>query len=105
MHNTTLTQKYLRFALCYQLTAVHNVATPADWRRGADVIVNFPLTDAQATEKFGEEGDGWKVVALPSEADGNGVWMPDKHYLRSTKDPLASTSNSPFSLPPACSLS
>lgn len=68
-----------------QLTTKHSVATPANWRPGEDVIVNFPLTDAAAEEKFGK--DGFTVVPLPSEADDKGKWMPDKHYLRTVKDP------------------
>ena len=36
-----------------QLTSNHHVATPADWKKGDDVIVNFPLNDAQANDHFG----------------------------------------------------
>lgn len=64
-----------------QLTSKHQVATPADWKNGEDVIVNFPLTDAQADEHFGK--DGYKVIEVPSE---EGKDIP-KHYLRYAKDP------------------
>ena len=74
-----------------KLTATHSVATPVDWKSGQNVIVNFPLSDAQAEEKFGTSG--FSIVDLPSEKDGKGKWMPAKHYLRITKDPTASTCN------------
>lgn len=64
-----------------QLTSKHSVATPADWNKGGDVIVNFPLDDAQADEKFGK--GGYSIVDLPSEKGKNIA----KHYLRYTKDP------------------
>ena len=66
-----------------KLTSEHSVATPVDWHKGQDVIINFPLSDHQAREKF----DSFHIVDLPSEQNGKGVWMPDKHYLRTTKDP------------------
>ena len=75
----------LRLVDSLQLTAAHQVATPAGWVPGGDVIVNFPLSDAQAEEKFGK--GGFTIVALPSEADGKGMWAPDKHYLRTLPDP------------------
>jgi alkyl hydroperoxide reductase subunit AhpC len=65
-----------------QLTAKHSVATPADWTPGDKVIVNFPLTDAQATEKFGE--GSYTIVDVPSE---KGKDLP-KHYLRFLPDPV-----------------
>ena len=37
-----------------QLTANQKVATPANWKNGEDVIVNFPLSDKDADEYFGE---------------------------------------------------
>jgi alkyl hydroperoxide reductase subunit AhpC len=37
-----------------QLTSEHAVATPADWKNGQDVIVNFPLSDKDANESFGK---------------------------------------------------
>lgn len=44
----------LRVVDSLQLTSNHSVATPANWKPGEQVIVNFPLTDAQADEKFGK---------------------------------------------------
>lgn len=73
----------LRVIDSLQLTCTHSVATPVDWKKGKDVIVNFPLTDSDADEAFGN--GGYKVVDLPSEKDQD---LP-KHYLRYTKDPLA----------------
>ncbi len=44
----------LRCVDSLQLTAGESVATPVNWKKGDDVIVNFPLTDADADEKFGK---------------------------------------------------
>lgn len=73
----------LRVIDSLQLTAQAHTATPADWKHGEDVIVNFPLTDAMADEKFGK--DGYRIVDVPSEK-GKDL---SKHYLRYTKDPSA----------------
>lgn len=64
-----------------QLTVNQKVATPANWKNGEDVIVNFPLTDKDADEFFGK--DGYRIVDVPSEKDKD---IP-KHYLRYTPDP------------------
>ena len=37
-----------------QLTTNKSVATPVNWKKGNDVIVNFPLTDADADKTFGK---------------------------------------------------
>ena len=42
-----------------QLTANHSVATPADWRRGEDVIIVPSVSDEEAREKF---PGGWNTV-------------------------------------------
>lgn len=42
-----------------QLTADHKVATPADWKKGEDVIILASVSDAEAKEKFPA---GWKTV-------------------------------------------
>ncbi len=52
-----------------QLTAKHNVATPADWKPGEDVIIPTSVPDDQARQKF---PSGWKTV---------------KPYLRVTPQP------------------
>jgi len=52
-----------------QLTSSHQVATPANWRHGDDVIILASLTDDQAREKF---PDGWRA---------------DRPYLRYVADP------------------
>eukprot|EP00543_Licmophora_paradoxa_P001626 CAMPEP_0202445806 /NCGR_PEP_ID=MMETSP1360-20130828/4547_1 /ASSEMBLY_ACC=CAM_ASM_000848 /TAXON_ID=515479 /ORGANISM="Licmophora paradoxa, Strain CCMP2313" /LENGTH=230 /DNA_ID=CAMNT_0049062197 /DNA_START=119 /DNA_END=811 /DNA_ORIENTATION=- len=70
----------LRVVDSLQRTTEKKTATPANWKPGEDVIVNFPLTDADADETFGK--DGWRTVEVPSEA---GKDLP-KHYLRYTKD-------------------
>jgi alkyl hydroperoxide reductase subunit AhpC len=44
----------LRCVDSLQLTTRESVATPVNWNKGDDVIVNFPLTDADADEKFGK---------------------------------------------------
>ena len=35
-----------------QLTARHQVATPADWRQGEDVIITTAVSDEEAAERF-----------------------------------------------------
>ena len=42
-----------------QLTAKHQVATPANWEHGEDVIIVPALSDEAAKEKF---PDGWKTL-------------------------------------------
>jgi alkyl hydroperoxide reductase subunit AhpC len=42
-----------------QLTAKHNVATPADWKQGEDVIIPTSVPDEQARQKF---PGGWKTL-------------------------------------------
>uniref|UniRef100_A0A6S9DZJ7 Thioredoxin domain-containing protein n=2 Tax=Ditylum brightwellii TaxID=49249 RepID=A0A6S9DZJ7_9STRA len=64
-----------------QLTANNSVATPVNWKQGEDVIVNFPLSNADADEKFGK--DGYRIVEVPSEAGK----VLDKNYLRYTSAP------------------
>ena len=66
-----------------QLTVNNAVATPVNWKGGDDVIVNFPLSNADADARFGV--DGYKVVEVPSES---GKTLA-KNYLRYTKDPTA----------------
>lgn len=51
-----------------QLTAKYKVATPADWRRGEDVIITTAVTDDEAAERF----PGYVTV---------------KPYLRTTPQP------------------
>ena len=46
----------LRVVDSLQLTAVHAVATPANWRDGDDVIIVPSLSDEQAHERFPQ---GW----------------------------------------------
>ena len=41
-----------------QLTAKHQVATPANWQQGDDVIIVPSVSDEQAKEKYPE---GWKT--------------------------------------------
>ena len=48
----------LRVIDSLQLTAQHNVSTPAQWQRGEDVIISGSVTDEQAREKY---PDGWKA--------------------------------------------
>ena len=54
-----------------QLTANHQVATPADWTQGEDVIIVPSLSDEAAKQKF---PDGWDAK---------------KPYLRVTRQPGA----------------
>lgn len=59
-----------------QLTVTAKLATPVNWKKGQDALVNFPLSDEQATETFGEKG--FKITDVPSEK-GKAL---AKHYLR-----------------------
>ncbi len=61
----------LRVIDSLQLTAKHQVATPAQWKQGEDVILTAAVTDEQAKERY---PDGWKqplpyirVVPAPKE--------------------------------------
>jgi alkyl hydroperoxide reductase subunit AhpC len=59
----------LRVIDSLQLTAEHNVATPADWKNGEDVIVVPAVSTEDAIKKFPK---GLKVI---------------KPYLRYTPEP------------------
>ena len=47
----------LRVIDSLQLTANHQVATPAQWQKGDDVIISGSVTDEQAKERY---PDGWE---------------------------------------------
>ena len=47
----------LRAVDSLQLTAKHNVSTPANWKQGEDVIISGSVTNDQAKEKY---PNGWK---------------------------------------------
>lgn len=49
----------LRVLDSMQLTAVHKVATPVNWKDGEDVIIVPAVSDAEAKEKYPA---GWKTV-------------------------------------------
>jgi len=49
----------LRVIDSLQLTANHQVATPANWEQGQDVIITPAVSDEEAKEKFPE---GWKTL-------------------------------------------
>jgi alkyl hydroperoxide reductase subunit AhpC len=49
----------LRVLDSIQLTAAHKVATPANWKRGEDVIIVPAVSDEEAKKKFPE---GWKTL-------------------------------------------
>jgi alkyl hydroperoxide reductase subunit AhpC len=48
----------LRVIDSLQLTATHNVATPANWRQGDDVIIAGNVSDHEARRTY---PDGWKA--------------------------------------------
>ena len=52
-------QEILRLLDSVQLTAKHQVATPADWKSGEDVIIVPAVKDEDAKAKF---PGGWKTV-------------------------------------------
>jgi thioredoxin-dependent peroxiredoxin len=62
-------QEILRALDSIQLTAKHQVATPADWKQGEDVIIIPAVSDEEAKSKFPK---GWKAL---------------KPYLRLTPQP------------------
>ena len=62
-------KEILRVLHSLQLTAKHQVATPADWRVGEDVIITMAVSDAEAAARF----PGYTTV---------------KPYLRKTAQPL-----------------
>lgn len=63
-------KEILRVIDSLQLTAQHQVATPADWRVGEDVIITAAVSDADAATRF----PGYQTV---------------KPYLRTTAQPSA----------------
>jgi alkyl hydroperoxide reductase subunit AhpC len=52
-------QEILRVLDSVQLTARHQVSTPANWRQGDEVIIIPAVSDEEAQERF---PDGWKTV-------------------------------------------
>jgi alkyl hydroperoxide reductase subunit AhpC len=60
----------LRVIDSLQLTAKHKVATPANWKRGEDVIIVPSVKDEEAKKLF---PNGWTTI---------------KPYLRKVPDPL-----------------
>jgi hypothetical protein len=54
-----------------QLTANYKVATPANWKRGEDVIISGAVSDEDAKKLFPQ---GWTTV---------------KPYLRTVKQPVS----------------
>jgi len=63
-------QELLRVVDSLQLTAKHQVATPADWKQGGDVIITGAVSDEEAKKRF----PGYETK---------------KPYLRVTKQPTA----------------
>ena len=62
-------QEILRAIDSMQLTAKHKVATPADWKKGEDVIIVPSIKDEEAKKLY---PDGWETL---------------KPYLRKVPDP------------------
>ena len=54
----------LRVLDSLQLTAKHRVATPANWKRGEDVIIAGSVSDEEAKEIYPH---GWKAPTLHSD--------------------------------------
>ncbi|HZB54517.1 MAG TPA: peroxiredoxin, partial [Reyranella sp.] len=48
----------LRIIDSLQLTAKHQVATPANWRQGEDVIIAGTVSDEDARKKY---PNGWRA--------------------------------------------
>jgi hypothetical protein len=70
---------YAGVAFSQNLFPIAPLLSTKNWKPGDECIVNFPLTDAQADEKFGK--GGYRIQDVPSE---NGKDLA-KHYLRWTK--------------------
>ena len=51
-------QEILRAIDSLQLTAKHNISTPADWKQGEDVIISGSVSDEQAKTIYPK---GWKA--------------------------------------------
>ncbi|CAG5091268.1 Oidioi.mRNA.OKI2018_I69.PAR.g12943.t1.cds [Oikopleura dioica] len=67
----------IRVVKSLQLTALHKVATPQNWKSGDKCMVVPSLTDEQATKRFAK---GFEKASLPS----------GKGYIRLTPDPSQS---------------
>lgn len=52
-------QEILRVIDSLQLTAKHQVSTPADWQQGGDVVISPAISDEAAKDKFPA---GWKTL-------------------------------------------
>jgi 1-Cys peroxiredoxin 6 len=65
----------LRCIDALQLAATHPIATPVNWQKGQDVMIQPSVTDEKAAELF----PGFKRTAVPS----------GKGYIRFTPDPSA----------------
>jgi C-terminal domain of 1-Cys peroxiredoxin len=78
-------KELLRCIDAVQLTAVSQVATPVNWNRGDECLVDYSLNDEEADQVFG--ADGYRIIQVPSEV-GLGDRLP-RHYMRYTKDPSA----------------
>jgi 1-Cys peroxiredoxin 6 len=63
----------LRCIDALQLAATHPIATPVNWQKGQDVMIQPSVTDDKAAELF----PGFKRTAVPS----------GKGYIRFTPDP------------------
>lgn len=48
-------EEIIRVIDALQLSAIHNVSTPADWRNGDDVIIPNTVTTQQATERYNSQ--------------------------------------------------
>jgi C-terminal domain of 1-Cys peroxiredoxin len=78
-------KELLRCIDAVQLTHVSQVATPVNWKRGDECLVDLSLNDEEADQVFGV--DGYRIIKVPSEV-GLGTRLP-RHYMRYTKDPSA----------------
>ena len=49
-----------------QLTAKHQVATPANWKQGDDVIITAAVSNEDAVKRFGDEMTPGRTMPLPT---------------------------------------
>jgi C-terminal domain of 1-Cys peroxiredoxin len=80
-------KELLRCIDAVQLTAVSQVATPVNWQRGDECLVDLSLNDEQADQVFADNG-GYRIIKVPSEVGFENTRLP-RHYMRYTKDPSA----------------
>ena len=87
----------LRVIDSLRLTAQHQVATPAQWQQGEDVIIAGSVSDEQAKERY---PDGWEYAAAVHARRQGAVVRPPAPSRRSARSERAGR-RAPARHPPA----